>query len=64
MSLKVDYRAGPDSRMRSNIDKVEAALGRVFAAPHAAGSIQTVAHKWPSGSARSREYMKPWSSAG
>jgi uncharacterized protein (TIGR00106 family) len=28
MNLKVDYRAGPESRMRSKIDKVEAALGR------------------------------------
>lgn len=28
MNLKVDYRAGPESRMRSKIDKVEAQLGR------------------------------------
>ncbi|MEO5672441.1 MAG: MTH1187 family thiamine-binding protein [Ramlibacter sp.] len=28
VNLKVDYRAGPDSRMRSKIDKVEAHLGR------------------------------------
>jgi hypothetical protein len=26
--LKVDYRAGPESRLRSKIDKVEAQLGR------------------------------------
>jgi len=28
MSLKVDYRAGPESRLRSEIEKVEAHLGR------------------------------------
>ncbi|MBI2769857.1 MAG: MTH1187 family thiamine-binding protein [Burkholderiales bacterium] len=31
MNLKVDYRAGPQSRMRSKIDKVEAQLGRRLA---------------------------------
>ena len=28
MNLKVDYRAGPESRLRSKIEKVEAQLGR------------------------------------
>lgn len=28
MNLKVDYRAGPDSRLRSKIEKVEQHLGR------------------------------------
>lgn len=28
MNLKIDYRAGPESRLRSKIDKVEAQLGR------------------------------------
>jgi uncharacterized protein (TIGR00106 family) len=28
MNLKVDYRSGPESRLRSKIDKVEAHLGR------------------------------------
>lgn len=28
MNLKVDYRAGPQSRLRSKIEKVEAHLGR------------------------------------
>jgi uncharacterized protein YqgV (UPF0045/DUF77 family) len=28
MNLKVDYRAGLDSRLRSKIEKVEAHLGR------------------------------------
>ncbi len=28
MNLKVDYRSGPESRLRSKIDKVEAQLGR------------------------------------
>jgi uncharacterized protein (TIGR00106 family) len=28
MNLKVDYRAGPESRMRSKIETVEAHLGR------------------------------------
>ncbi|MDP3858479.1 MAG: MTH1187 family thiamine-binding protein [Stagnimonas sp.] len=28
MNLKVDYRAGPDSRLRSKIETVEAHLGR------------------------------------
>ena len=28
MNLKVDYRAGPESRLRSKIDKVEQNLGR------------------------------------
>jgi uncharacterized protein (TIGR00106 family) len=28
MNLKVDYRAGPESRLRSKIEKVEAHLGR------------------------------------
>ena len=27
MNLKVDYRAGPESRLRSKIEKVEAVLG-------------------------------------
>ena len=31
MNLKVDYRAGPESRLRSKIDKVEAHLGRRLA---------------------------------
>jgi uncharacterized protein (TIGR00106 family) len=28
MNLKVDYRAGPESRLRSKVEKVEAQLGR------------------------------------
>ncbi len=28
MNLKMDYRAGPESRLRSKIEKVEARLGR------------------------------------
>jgi uncharacterized protein (TIGR00106 family) len=28
MNLKMDYRAGPDSRLRSKIDKVQQHLGR------------------------------------
>lgn len=28
MNLKVDYRAGPQSRLRSKVEKVEAHLGR------------------------------------
>jgi uncharacterized protein YqgV (UPF0045/DUF77 family) len=31
MNLKIDYRAGTESRMRSKIDKVEAHLGRKLA---------------------------------
>jgi uncharacterized protein YqgV (UPF0045/DUF77 family) len=31
INLKVDYRAGTESRMRSKIDKVEAHLGRKLA---------------------------------
>ena len=31
MNLKVDYRAGPESRLRSKIEKVEAHLGRKLA---------------------------------
>jgi uncharacterized protein (TIGR00106 family) len=31
MNLKVDYRAGTESRMRSKIEKVEAHLGRKLA---------------------------------
>lgn len=31
LNLKVDYRAGPQSRMRSKIEKVEALLGRGLA---------------------------------
>jgi len=31
MNLKVDYRAGPESRLRSKTEKVEAHLGRKLA---------------------------------
>ena len=31
MNLKVDYRAGPQSRLRSKIEKIEAHLGRQLA---------------------------------
>ena len=31
MNLKVDYRAGPESRLRSKIEKVEQHLGRKLA---------------------------------